>query len=83
MDVSAYRGKVVIVAFFAAWSPPAVEAVMKLQKLLLKEMVKTSRKHINNSLDNTICQYVEIHSRMIHIVRNVRRVKPFWVSYVR
>jgi peroxiredoxin len=34
VDVAAYRGKAVIVVFFAAWSPPAVEAVMKLQKSL-------------------------------------------------
>jgi peroxiredoxin len=34
VDVADYRGKAVLVIFFASWSPPAVEAVMKLQKTL-------------------------------------------------
>jgi len=34
VDVADYRGKVVLVMFFASWSPPAVEAVIKLQKSL-------------------------------------------------
>jgi peroxiredoxin len=34
IDAADYRGKIVIVMFFASWSPPAVEAVMKLQKTL-------------------------------------------------
>jgi peroxiredoxin len=34
VDVADYRGKAVLVMFFASWSPPAVEAVIKLQKSL-------------------------------------------------
>lgn len=34
IDVADYRGKIVLVMFFSCWSPPAVEAVMKLQKTL-------------------------------------------------
>jgi peroxiredoxin len=34
VDVADYRGKAVLVMFFASWSPPAVESVMKLQKSL-------------------------------------------------
>jgi peroxiredoxin len=34
VDVADYRGKVVLVMFFASWSPPAVQAVINLQKTL-------------------------------------------------
>lgn len=34
VDVADFRGKTVLVLFFSCWSPPAVEAVMKLQKTL-------------------------------------------------
>jgi peroxiredoxin len=34
INVADYRGKIVLVMFFASWSPPAVEAVMNLQKML-------------------------------------------------
>lgn len=34
VDSADYRGKIVLVMFFSCWSPPAIEAVTKLQKLL-------------------------------------------------
>lgn len=34
IDIADHRGKVVVLIFFAAWSPPAVEAILKLQKEL-------------------------------------------------
>lgn len=34
VDVADHKGKAVVLVFFAAYSPPAVEAVMKLQKTL-------------------------------------------------
>jgi len=34
VDVADYKGKAVVLVFFAAWSPPALEAVLSLQKTL-------------------------------------------------
>jgi peroxiredoxin len=34
VSIADHKGKVVVLVFFAAWSPPAVEAVLDLQKVL-------------------------------------------------
>ncbi len=35
VDLAQYRGRVVLIVFFAQWSPPSIEAIVKIQKSLV------------------------------------------------
>jgi peroxiredoxin len=52
IDVADYRGKTVFVLFFSCWSPPAVEAVLKLQKIF-PELPAESFQVLGVSLDRS------------------------------